>query len=529
MVTFPIDDVVPAAEPLRTQPLAESFPEALAVGGDPTLPVLAPDGVHPLLGAVARAFADHRPLVLSPDVVWLTITQGVAQHIRLHAEELRPQLVNHHGRKRLIVGIDGPLPGDADSWRYAVGVFRKLLAAEVADADLFECDFSTSTDVERVAAHIVMLDAYSPYFALWLVGICGIPSVTLTGTVEDWQKIRARVDALATFGLDTWRRSLALIADQFVRAASGDVDTAFWQRIYNPRDAYGGEVITGWAARFYPYLKQDDAMEEPNPLLDLPIDEPRDVTVDGRSFHGPAISSRKVPATLSRVVVNVNDRVAGDNRVVALHAGLVGIAQDGDGSLRPIAGWHVTPASVEIDDVIERIVRDHDITPPQPPRRNWDAYAGRPSPELVAVYRRIHSASLFDGAWRLLPAGEHLVTDRNYPYLDIETVIELADGRSIGAVSDHDSGTTHWVVCRVEELPPDNSLGIRVLPLRARLLDDPADVPVLGTSLAMILDAALDSGGDLANLQTAQLSELDAATIRAADARKAAVRTADAE
>jgi hypothetical protein len=71
----------------------------------------------------------------------------------------------------------------------------------------------------------------------------------LTGTVEDWRKIRARVDEIAGFGLETWCRSLAPIADQFVRAAAGDVDTAFWRRIYNPVDAYGAEVITGWSAR----------------------------------------------------------------------------------------------------------------------------------------------------------------------------------------------------------------------------------------------------------------------------------------
>jgi Domain of unknown function (DUF4419) len=35
--------------------------------------------------------------VLSPDAVWLTIAQGVAQHVRMNAEELRPRLVNHGG------------------------------------------------------------------------------------------------------------------------------------------------------------------------------------------------------------------------------------------------------------------------------------------------------------------------------------------------------------------------------------------------------------------------------------------------
>jgi len=174
----------------------------------------------------------------------------------------------------------------------------------------------------------VLLDAYSPYFSLWIVCACGIPSITLTGTVEDWQKIRARVETISGFGLETWCRSLAPIADQFVRAAAGDIDTAFWQRIYNPVDAYGGEVITGWAARLYPYLTGDGVLNEPNPLLELPIDEPRDVTADDDMvYRGPGIRSDSVPATLSRVRVNLNDRGRGDNQAVALHAGLVSVAQ----------------------------------------------------------------------------------------------------------------------------------------------------------------------------------------------------------
>src|SRR5512138_81120 len=99
MVTFQVDDVAPVTQALPSRPLGDMFPDALVVGGDPALPILVPNGVHPLLGAVGRAFAEHRPLVLSPDAVWLTIAQGVATHVRLHAEELRPRLVGHQGRR----------------------------------------------------------------------------------------------------------------------------------------------------------------------------------------------------------------------------------------------------------------------------------------------------------------------------------------------------------------------------------------------------------------------------------------------
>lgn len=50
---------------------------------------------QPLLAAVYTAFSEHRPLVLSPDAVWLTIAQGVAHHMAIHAERLRSWSVSH--------------------------------------------------------------------------------------------------------------------------------------------------------------------------------------------------------------------------------------------------------------------------------------------------------------------------------------------------------------------------------------------------------------------------------------------------
>ncbi len=499
MVTFRVDDVTPAAEPLPTVPLAELWPDALAVGGDPALPVLAPDGVHPLLSAVGRAFAEHRPLVLTPDAVWLAIAQGVARHIRLHAEELRPLLVNHTGRKRLTVSVDTAMPVDAESWRDLSEQYQKLLAAEIADAELFDCDFSTSTGTDRVAGRIVLLDAYAPYFAIWLVCVCGIPSITLTGTVDDWRRIRARIDAIAGFGLEVWCRSLAPIADQFVRAASGDVDVAFWRRIYNPADAYGGDVITGWAARLYPYLAGRGTVDRPNPLLALPLNEPRDVT-PGFSRYTASIRSTDAPAELSRVIVNVTDLAAGEHRAVALHGGLAAVSQQPDGALRPVAGWHLAPAAVEIDDVLDRLVREHDTTPV---REN--GFVDGPA-ELIALYHRIGSASLFGGAWRILPAD----FDRRVWTTELGSltpVVALDGDRYVTAVRDEAAVGAYWAVCRLTGTQTPDGTGLV-------LADDPADVPVYGTSLALLLEAAMDGGGDIAHLRTGDLAQVIAASRR---------------
>jgi hypothetical protein len=159
-----------------------------------------------------------------------------------------------------------------------------------------------------------------------------------------------------------------------------------------------------------------------------------------------------------------------------------------------VAGWHLAPAPVEIDDVLDRILRDHVAAPPEPLPLRLFAPA-----DVVALYRRIGSASLFDGAWRLLPAAEHRTVWREGECRTVETFIDLDDGRSISAAFDYRTQAVHWVVCRVEAGDDGKS----------RLVDEASAVPVLGTSLACLLDAALDSGGDLSHLVTGRLADLE--------------------
>jgi hypothetical protein len=58
--------------------------------------------------------------------------------------------------------------------------------------ELVECNFSTSGPVELTASQVALMDAMSPYFDYEIMAICGIPEVTLTGTVEDWKKVKGR-------------------------------------------------------------------------------------------------------------------------------------------------------------------------------------------------------------------------------------------------------------------------------------------------------------------------------------------------
>ena len=49
---------------------------------------------HSFFNGMYRAYSDHRPFVLSPDMIWLLISQGFAQHINNNPEKLRTYFVD---------------------------------------------------------------------------------------------------------------------------------------------------------------------------------------------------------------------------------------------------------------------------------------------------------------------------------------------------------------------------------------------------------------------------------------------------
>ena len=46
-------------------------------------------GNHPFFYGMYEAYASHRPFVLSPDMIWLLISQGFSHHINADPEKYR--------------------------------------------------------------------------------------------------------------------------------------------------------------------------------------------------------------------------------------------------------------------------------------------------------------------------------------------------------------------------------------------------------------------------------------------------------
>lgn len=288
---------------------------------------------HPLVAAVGQAFHEHRPLRLTPDHIWLAIAQGLALHVQENTEALRTRFVQHAGREQILVQRDDFAPGIANPWHEMIDAFRAEVRERIGKKhDLFVADFSTTTATARTASAVVLLGAMQGYFQYDFVSLCGIPSITLDGTPDDWAAIRQRVDVLHEFDLSDWVATIAPLLDRFVDASLGHVDQTFWRNIYKLNESSGGPYITGWLQCFFPYVGKMDRPRRRSPFH-TSWREGMDAVFGG----GP--TTEDLPPGLSSVPFRWRYRT--ESIDMEMLGGFVGITQDADGAISPALGWAI--------------------------------------------------------------------------------------------------------------------------------------------------------------------------------------------
>ena len=281
------------------------------------------------------AWCQHRPVVLSPDAIWLIICQQFSRQVNLHPEEFRQQLVFHEGKKQLVVKTNTPVLETAD-WESIVLGF----ASEISDntkngiASTLIADFSTTGTDERIASAVTLMDVVKQYFDYELVYcVCGIPSITLTGTPDDWRSVLNKTKALGKIGMKWWTSELEPILEEFVKAAEGKPDYWFWKDIVKksrPRKIKGPACtrrpvrmtkFDGWFLKFFPYDN------------------------DGRTPKKVTITQTMLPETVSvpfkYCVVDPDGTVRSETQLEFV-AGIVGVLEDPETyTMTPKIGWLV--------------------------------------------------------------------------------------------------------------------------------------------------------------------------------------------
>ena len=366
-VTFHVEDLEPIE---RTFPRSSSYNIANTVvrynGSDYRNGVIKSSidgdsliffGTNSFYKGLINAYASHRAVILSPDVIWLLISQGFAAHVNLNSDELRDKIVYHQGKKTLEVISNQDLIYNTDKvdWKYIFSDFEKQIRSNTKNqiADIITADFSTTGMTEKIASQITLMESVKSYFEYKVFTIgCGIPDITLTGTPDDWRKVREKAQSLKGYGLDWWIDRLDPILKQFVDAAHGTVDTEFWMEMVGsskfrkmscgmPTDKTDLK-FDGWFTAFYPY----DA--------------------HGDMINGPmTYNARLLPEIVETPFIY---EIRGDDGITVskkydmqLYAGIIGMSEDPvTGALKPEIGWMVrcTLPDVERDYYYNKIKTD---------------------------------------------------------------------------------------------------------------------------------------------------------------------------
>lgn len=223
---------------------------------------------------VIECYNNHHNLVIRPDDIWTAILTQFSFYINKNAEEFRKQFVNFDGKKELVVSINGSIrsaPYDIFVAKMTEKIHENLVDGTVKDWIL--PNFTTTTQNDFLSCGVIFMATMKKYFEFTFCLMCGIPNITLEGTVEDWENIQKRLEKLKAYKLEKWYDMLKLILDQFVAAKKGNVKKDFWNRIcHHTGGGSGPTFISGWLTAFAVFDEEGiwkDCGEETWPKIDI--------------------------------------------------------------------------------------------------------------------------------------------------------------------------------------------------------------------------------------------------------------------
>lgn len=312
-------------------------------------------GYNAVFWSMYTAYAKHYPYTLSPDIVWLLISQGFASHVRANHEELRDKVVDFEGKTTLVISDSGLYK--SDDWKAYIANFTELVDSQTKGdiVKTLTCDFSTTTDVERVCSQATILHSMEDYFDYMVIkAICGIPEITIYGTEEDWQKVICKTKELAKYDLQWWTSELLPVLEKILETVQAEsdkqIDKVFWRNMfkYHSEEVYGNPTcVDGWIVKFYPYSLGGKRMNLKTITANF-----FDSVAEGKVCFDINESYSTLPNELVKVPITYIDELTNKTYYYTLCAGFVGAEQDRKTlSLKPKIAWFVYEES-SVDNVV---------------------------------------------------------------------------------------------------------------------------------------------------------------------------------
>ncbi|KAJ3028008.1 UNVERIFIED_CONTAM: hypothetical protein HDU68_002690 [Siphonaria sp. JEL0065] len=234
------------------------------------------------MDSIVRAYNQHHNIVIRPDDVWIAIMLQFSFFVNGNAESLRSKFVSHSDKKELEIIEMGTLTTvDYGKLANRMATLMRNHITDVEVCDWVSPSFTTTTDNDRIVGSVVLMTAMQKYFSYKFSLRCGIPEVTILGTVDDWKDIQKRVKKLEEYGKECakWSGMLSVVIGQY-SGGSGPTYLSGWLSafgVFNAEGKWNGKEL---------YVKN----------------------VNGVQF--PAIDTDDIPAGYATVDVLVDDNGA---------------------------------------------------------------------------------------------------------------------------------------------------------------------------------------------------------------------------
>lgn len=218
----------------------------------------------PFFAPFLFAFNKHMNCVLSPEVLWIKVLQGVALHVALNKDAFEgkffkqhlnitvPNFAELHDQESVNIFLEGVM-GEI----YTHAVAKEVITALVKP-------FSESSAIATSVFQIGVMDVVKNFATFSNATACGIPNIVLLGTPTDWAEFNRRLTVLGdSLHMRWWVDYLIPVINKIQRTAevvlSGgqNPEPVFWQNMMANSSSSGSAIINGWMVLFKCYIPHE--------------------------------------------------------------------------------------------------------------------------------------------------------------------------------------------------------------------------------------------------------------------------------
>ena len=214
------------------------------------------------LDVVSLAYANHYPMEISPDDIWLMILDGFRLHVKNNRKTLKNRFVAP-GADTVILIVDNSLTYKSthNEWFWTIANLYESLLSKLPKktGNPLKTKFSTTSPVDNNISGTMVMAVASEYYSYHVWTTCGIPKIKIKGTKEDWILLKDSFNKLAVqLNMKWWAKGLNPVLDEFIKVFDGKINLEHWRSIYKyyKPQGCGSPSFDGWISRFLPYTKE---------------------------------------------------------------------------------------------------------------------------------------------------------------------------------------------------------------------------------------------------------------------------------